>query len=265
MRAALRILRDVTEHRRLLFATTRIELEKRYAGSVLGFAWIVLNPMLFLAVYVFLYVFIFKSTLPGSTRIGYTVFVFTGLIPFLAFMEASNGSVQLIKANLHFVKNLVFPADLIPVRQVLTAFVGEFVGLAMLVALAAIDGSLSWKMLLLPGLIAIQFLLLVGTAFLCAGFGLMLPDFGYFLGTFLTLLLFLSPIGFKVGTLQGPINLIVVFNPFTYMIELFRWVLIPDTGFDPFYLSIYVAISIAVFVLGSSFFYRLRAHLVDYE
>jgi len=265
MRAALKILRDVAEHRRLLIATTRIELMKRYAGSVLGFFWIVLNPMLFLSVYVFLYLVVFKTTWPGTSAVGYTIFVFAGLIPFLAFMEASNGSVQLIRTNLHFVKNLVFPADLIPVRQVLTAFVAEFVGLAILLVLAVIDDSLSWKLILLPVLIAIQFLLLVGTAFLCAGFGLLLPDFGYFLGTFLMLLLFLSPIGFRTGTLTGPIRLIVVLNPFTYMIEAFRSVLIPDNGLDALSLSLYTLISVAVFVVGSSFFYRLRAHLVDYE
>ena len=54
----------------------------------------------------------------------------------------------------------------------------------MLLVLALIDGQISWKILLLPYLIVVQFLLLVGIAFLCSGFGLLLPDFGYFLGSF---------------------------------------------------------------------------------
>lgn len=265
MNAALRVLNDISEHHQLLLATTRIELIKRYAGSWLGFFWIVLNPLLFLSVYLFVYLVVFQTTWPDTTAVGYTIFVFAGLVPFLAFMEAANSSVALIRANLHLVKNLIFPPDLIPIRLVLTVLVGEFVGLVILLVLAAFDGGLSWKLALLPPLLCVQFLFLVGTAFLCAGFGVLLPDFGYFLNSFLMLLLFLSPIGYKPGTLTGLIRYIAVFNPFTYMIETFRAVLVRTAPFDLKAMTLYLFMSVAFFCLGSMFFARLRAHLVDYE
>ena len=64
---------------------------KRYAGSMLGFLWVFLNPVLFLSVYVFLYLVVFRTSWPDTTAVGYTVFVFAGLVPFLAFMEVANG------------------------------------------------------------------------------------------------------------------------------------------------------------------------------
>jgi len=265
MNPAIQVLRDVAAHRHLLLATTRIELVKRYAGSGLGFSWIILNPLLFLSVYLFVYLVVFKTTGPGLTTMGYTIFVFAGLVPFLAFMESANSSAALIRANLHLVKNLVFPPDLIPVRLVLTVFVGEFVGLAILLVLAVFDGDLSWKLALLPAMLCIQFLFLVGTAFLCAGFGVLLPDFGYFLNSFLMLLLFLSPIGFRTGAVGGLIRYIVVLNPFSYMIEAFRSVLVGEGDFDYKAVIIFTLMAVALFVLGSAFFNRLRAHLVDYE
>jgi lipopolysaccharide transport system permease protein len=265
MSAALAVLNDVVCHRRLLFSTTRVELMKRYAGSILGFSWVFLNPLLFLAVYVFLYLVVFRTTWPDTTSVGYTVFVFSGLVPFLAFMEVANGSVQLIRSNIHIVKNLVFPVALIPIRMALIGFVTQFAGLAMLLVLALIDGQLSWHILLLPYLFVIQFLLLVGIAFLCSGFGLLLPDFGYFLGSFLMLMLFLTPIGFKAGMVSGPIQAIVVINPFTYMVDAFRSALMAQHAVDVVSIAMFTAISLTIFVLGSVFFRRLRSHLVDYE
>jgi lipopolysaccharide transport system permease protein len=265
MSAAIDVLSDVVGHRRLLFSTTRVELMKRYAGSVLGFAWVVLNPLLFLGVYVFLYLVVFRTTWPDMTNIGYTVFVFSGLVPFLSFMEVANGSVQLIRSNIHLVKNLVFPVALIPIRMALIGLVTQFAGLLMLLLLALIDDQISWKMLLLPYLIVIQFLLLVGIAFLCSGFGLLLPDFGYFLGSFLMLMLFLTPIGFKAGMVSGPIGAIVMFNPFTYMVDAFRSALMAQHPMNLVSVAVFTTISLAIFVLGSVFFRRLRAHLVDYE
>jgi lipopolysaccharide transport system permease protein len=264
MNAAVAVLGDVFGHRRLLLSTMRVELMKRYAGSILGFAWVFLNPLLFLGVYVFLYLVVFKTTWPDMTNIGYTVFVFAGLVPFLSFMEVANGSVQLIRSNIHLVKNLVFPVALIPIRMALIGLVTQFVGLVMLLIMALIDGQVSWNILLLPYLIIIQFLLLVGIAFLCSGFGLLLPDFGYFLGSFLMLMLFLTPIGFKPGMVSGPIGAIVAANPFTYMVNAFRSALMAQR-IDFVSIGVFTAISLAIFVLGAVFFRRLRAHLVDYE
>jgi lipopolysaccharide transport system permease protein len=251
MSAAIYVLRDIVGHRRLLLSTTRVELMKRYAGSFLGFTWAFLNPLLFLAVYIFLYLIVFKTTWPDMTNVGYTVFVLAGLVPFLSFMEVANGSVQLIRSNIHLVKNLVFPVALIPIRMAFIGLVTQFVGLTMLLVLALIDGH--------------QFLLLVGIAFLCSGFGLLLPDFGYFLGSFLMLMLFLTPIGFKPAMVSGPIEAIVVFNPFTYMVNAFRSAFMGQHGFDLVSIGVFTAISLAIFILGSIFFRRLRAHLVDYE
>jgi lipopolysaccharide transport system permease protein len=265
MSAATEVLSDIVTRRKLLISTTRVELLKRYAGSAFGFAWVFLNPLLFLSVYLFLYLVIFKMTLPGMTEIGFTAFVLSGLVPYIAFMEVANGSVPLIRGNIHMVKNLVFPLALIPIRLAVIALVTQLVGFSLVVALALIDGQISWSLVLLPLMILLQFLLLVGTAFLCSGFGMMLPDFGYFLNSFLMFMLFISPIGFTTAMATGLTKLIVIVNPFTYMVGAFRSALIAQHGVDWTSIAVFAAISITVFMLGSGFFGRLRAHLVDYE
>ncbi len=264
--AAARVfLRDLFRHRLLLSSTTRIELQKRYAGSVLGFAWVFLNPLLFLGVYLFLYLVVFKMRLPEMSELGFAVFVFSGLVPYMGFMEVASGSVGLMKANLHFVKNLLFPISLLPVRMALIALVSELVGLAMVIVLSGLDGQLSAQLALLPVVVLLQFLFFVGIAFLFSVFGMMLPDFGYFLNTFLLFILFVTPIGFQPGMVPSRLRLVVIFNPFYYMIDAFRSALQATHGVRWAGIGVFAAMSIIVFYLGAACFRRFQTHLVDYE
>lgn len=265
MNTALETLHDVVRGRRLLIASTRAELSKRYAGAALGLLWTFLNPLLFLSVYLFLYVVVFKVRLPEMNTLRFATFVFGGLVPFLSVMEVANGSVPVIRANISLVKNLIFPVTMIPLRTVLIGLITQFVGLAMLLLLAAIDGDLSWKIVLLPLVIVLQFLFLSGIAFLCAGFGMMLPDFGYFLSNFLLFILFITPIGFKPDMVPNGLTALVTLNPFAYMVGAYRSVIFASYPLDPTGIAIFGVIALIVFSLGAAFFRKFRAHVVDYE
>ena len=110
----------IAAHRQLLAAITRVELAKRYAGSVLGMAWLVLQPALLLAVYLFVYMVVFKVRFPGFSKFDYVLFVFCGLVPLsrLHGGDRRRGALS-IKENIHLVKNVMLPIELIPVRTVL--------------------------------------------------------------------------------------------------------------------------------------------------
>ena len=82
------MVRLIAQHSRILSAVTRVELAKRYSGSVLGKAWLVLYPLILLSVYLFVYLVVFKVQFEGGGPLGYAIFVFSGLIPYIGFMEA---------------------------------------------------------------------------------------------------------------------------------------------------------------------------------
>jgi lipopolysaccharide transport system permease protein len=94
---------------------------------------------------------------------------------------------------------------------------------------------------------------------------MLVPDFGYFLNSFLMFILFITPIGFRGEMATGATQALVVINPFTYMVSTFRSVLSGQHGIDWRSIVIFAVISIAVFILGCAFFRRIRTHLVDYE
>jgi lipopolysaccharide transport system permease protein len=99
----------IYRYRRLLVSITRVELAKRHAGSLLGIAWVVLQPALLLCVYLFVYMVVLRLRFEGFSRLDYVLYVFCGLVPYLGFMEALTTGALSIKQNIHLVKNVMLP------------------------------------------------------------------------------------------------------------------------------------------------------------
>jgi lipopolysaccharide transport system permease protein len=252
-------------YRKVLAAVTRVELEKRYAGSLLGLLWLVAHPLLLLAIYLFVYAVVFRTQLPPYGGLDYALFVFCGLIPFIGVSEALSAGTLCLKQNMNLVKNVMLPIELVPVRSVLSSLVTQGVGLALLLVLLAAGGHLSWKALLLPAVVALQVVMLLGIVLVLASLAVALTDVGYFVNLFLLLLMFVSPIGFTREMVPAPFTILVDVNPVTYMAETYRWVLLADRPFDAIVVGGFAAIALACHVSGSYFFQRFKGMLVDYE
>src|SRR4051812_43279901 len=189
--------RLIAANRRLLASITRVELAKRHAGSVLGLAWIVLQPALLLSVYLFIYMVVFRQRFPGYSRLDYVLYVFCGLVPYLGFMEALTTGALSIKQNIHLVKNVMLPIELIPVRSVIVGMASQFVSIGLVLLLVAGDRSLTWHVALLPVVVVLQVMWLAGLTWILSSITVALPDITYFVNLFVFLLMFLSPIGYK--------------------------------------------------------------------
>ena len=255
----------ILDNKGVLLATTKIELKKRYSGSFMGKVWVVLYPTLFLAIYLFVYLVVFKMRFPGYSELDYVVYVFSGLVPFIGLMESLNTGVVSIKQNMHLVKNILFPIELIPVRVVLISMVSEFVGLGLLLILAGTNGSLSFQLVMLAYAILLQFLFLMGLVWFFAAVGILVPDMGYFVGLFMLFLLFVSPIGFKPDMVSGSASIMVYGNPVFYMTEPFRISVIDSYIINYKVLLVSTVMSVFSFILGAAFFHRFKMFLVDYE
>ena len=195
--ASERMIGVIYRYRRMLAAITRVELAKRHAGSVLGMAWVVLQPALLLSVYVFVYMVVLRMRFEGFSRFDYVLYVFCGLVPYLGFMEALTTGVLSIKQNIHLVKNVMLPIELIPIRTVIVGMASQFVSIGLVLLLVAADGSLSWHVTLLPVVVVLQVMWLAGLTWVLSSVAVALPDITYFINLFVFLLMFLSPIGYR--------------------------------------------------------------------
>jgi lipopolysaccharide transport system permease protein len=262
---AAAMTRTLARHAPLLASITRVELRKRYAGSVLGIAWLVLQPTLLLSVYLFVYLVVFNVRFPGFSEMDFVLFVFAGLVPFLGAIEAINGSALSIKANMHLVKNVMLPIDLVPVRTVLVAMSGEMVALVLVTALSGFNGSLGPWLALLPVAVLLQVMALLGFAWIIAGIGVALPDVSYFTSLLMFLLMFISPVAFKPEMVPPAFQAVIYANPVFYLLEVFRDCLIDGRQPDARIWAAQAVISLTAFVAGAAFFRSFKSVLIDSE
>lgn len=264
-RSSVAMTRTLTANARLLAAITRVELSKKYAGSVLGPLWLFLQPALLLSVYIFVYLVVFKMRFPGFSSLDYVLYVFTGLVPYMATIDAiTSGSVS-IKANIHLVKNVMLPIELVPVRAVLVASLAQAVGLAIIILMSALNGSLSWHILWLPLVWALHIVLLFGIVWILASIAVGLPDISYFISLFLFLLMWVSPIGFTPEMVPAEVAAALYLNPVYYLLEMYRDSLLFGRAPSLFDAGVFVALSLGLFAIGATFFRAFRGVLLDYE
>lgn len=263
--AAHRILRMAYRYRKILAATTRVELQKKYSGSVLGPIWVAGFPLLLLGIYLFIYTVVFPVRLPQFSGFDFALFVFAGLIPYLGLVEVLGTGTMAVKQNIHLVKNVMMPIDLIPIRSVLIGSVSQLVSLAALILLVAATGSLSAHILWLPIALVLQTLFLLGLVYFFSALAVSLPDIGYFINLLLMLLMFISPIGYTPDMLPPGYWPIVYLNPVYYFTEIFRDSLVYGRLPAPGTALTYVLLCLGTYVAGTGFFARFKNVLIDYE
>lgn len=263
--ASTQSVRLILSHRRLLGSITRVELQKKYAGSVLGLGWVFLQPALLLSVYLFIYLVVFQVRFPGFSTFDYVLYVFCGLVPYFGFMEALTSGGLSIRQNIHLVKNVMLPIDLVPVRAVLVGMTSQAVSLVIVLVMLAASGQLTPHVLWLPIVVLLQVLLLVGLTWILASVTVALPDVTYFVNLFVFLLMFLSPIGFKPDMVPANFQWVVYLNPVYYMIEAYRDSMLNGVWPDPVDFAIYAGGAVVTFAAGAAFFRAFKGVLVDYE
>ena len=267
--ALLDALRQMTSliyrNRRLLASITRVELAKRHAGSVLGMAWVVLQPGLLLCVYLFVYMVVFPVRLQNFSQFDFVLYVFCGLVPYLGFMEALTTGGLSIKQNMHLVKNVMLPIELIPVRAVLVGMASQFVSIGLVLLLVAGGRLLSWHVLWLPLIVFLQMMWLVGLTWILSSLTVALPDLTYFVNLFIFLLMFLSPIGYRPEAVPQGFRWVIGMNPIYYMTEMYRDCMVYGQFPSPKVAVVYVVMCVVTFALGGAFFERFKGVLTDYE
>jgi lipopolysaccharide transport system permease protein len=251
-------------HGRLLWRVTRTELASRYAGSLLGIGWSLLGPLLILTLYAVTYTLILQVKVPGLEPWDYTLFIFAGLVPFLATAEALNGTVSSVVANKAVLSNTVFPIDLAPVKGALLSQCTMAVGMAATILGVALNGRASPTLALLPLVWALHLLALIGIGWVLALLHVVLRDLQTVVAVGAMMLMIASPIAYTPEMVPQELRFLLAANPFAYYVVAYQKVLIlgqvPSAG----ELLAMAGFSGAAFAVGGYFFARSKKVLIDY-
>jgi len=209
-------------HRMLILQTTRNEIRSRYAGSVLGLAWLVLYPLLFLSVYALIFLYIFKVRFGLFDSNEYVVLMFCGLIPFLGFAEGLSLGVGSVTSNASLIKNTLFPIELIPVKAVMVTQSTQVVGTGLLIVTLVLLGKISAWALLLPVIWLAQILFTIGLVWILSSLNVFLRDLQNMIAVLILMLMMISPIAYTADMVPEALRPYLAINPLYYIIIAYQ-------------------------------------------
>ncbi|WP_353361817.1 ABC transporter permease [Acidovorax sp. FG27] len=209
----------------------RREVVGRYKGSAMGLLWSLINPLMMLVIYTFVFSVVFKAKWhagdAAEPRSQFAILLFAGMIVQAFFAEVLNRSPQLIVANANYVKKVVFPLEVLVAVVTLAALFHTVISVGvLLLAYAVVHEGLQWTAVFLPLVFLPLAMLSMGCGWVISSLGVFARDIGQIVGVLTTVLMFLSPIFFPVSALPPSIQPWMQLNPLTFIIEQTRAVLI---------------------------------------
>ena len=199
---------SLVRHRALLVTFTVRELKGRYRGSVLGFFWSLLQPLLLLLVYSFVFGHIFQPRVAGAEP--YPLFLVSGLFPWIWFSTSLTEGAMSLTANSGLIRRSIFPIELLPSVAVMSNMIHFLLAMPVLAAGLAwgrhegfdVGG---WGLFALPLVVLFQMPLVAGCALGLSALHAHFKDVRDLLTSGLTLLMFLTPIFYPIDAVQIPV------------------------------------------------------------
>lgn len=254
----------------LLKTLVQRDLESRYKGSVLGKFWPLLNQLSQLLIYTYVFGFVLRvrpglEGLPSDNSFIFGLWLFAGLVPWIAFSGGLSQAATSVIAQPNLVKKVVFPLTLLPLVPVLSSFIESTFGLMALITIVALlTQNLHPTLLLLPLVWLPQLCLTAGLGLLAAGLTVFLRDIPQTLGVVLNLWFYATPLFYPVSMIPQPFQAWVFWlNPMAAIGELYRDMILTGrvTHWNEWAVSVVVSI---LLLLGGFWCYRrLRPSFAD--
>lgn len=258
----IHLLGNLFKFRELILTLVSRELKARYRGTVLGYFWSLLNPLLLLLIYTVVFSTIFQPRIAGIKP--YAMFLFCGLLPWTWFSGSLLEATIVIPDNVQLVKRVLFPTEILVISKVISHGVHFFLALPILILALVTTSHLSPTSLLLPIPIFLQLLFTSGMTLIIASFSIHFKDLKDLMQNVVTLWFFATPIIYTLSMLDYPwLNTLIRINPATSLFLIYQDVTFHQSLPALQDLIIMTAISLVVFMLGALLFDRLREAVME--
>jgi len=247
-------------YRGLIQSLVARELKARYRGSVLGFFWSFINPLLLLLVYSFVFTFVMPASHDPRVE-PYALFMFCGILPWTWFSSSLSESAGVLISGGNLIKKVLFPAEILPIVSVLANMVHFFFGLPILAGFLLyyhrpLNAS---ELALFPLVVLVQLILTAGFALLLSALTVHFRDIRDILSNLLTFWFFATPIIYPYFLMTGWQARLLKLNPFTHLAITYQEILFFEGPVGHLkWLLVLGLISVVFFLVGYFVFDRLR-------
>jgi lipopolysaccharide transport system permease protein len=260
-------LLGIWKYRDLLGQLIRRNIEGRYKGTIMGLVWMVVTPLVMLAVYTFVFGVIFKARWGaglGDSKTAFALIMFCGMAVFNIFSESIDNSVSVVAGNPNYVKKVVFPLELLPVSSVLSAcFFGLiWIGILLLGIIFFLH-KIYFTAIYLPLILIPLVLFSCGFSWFVASLGVFVRDLAHATKIILQILYFMTPIFYSVEMVPDNLKSILFLNPLTPIVQSARQVLMLGQLPDWYALGTVTLLSILTFQLGYFWFMKTKRGFAD--
>jgi homopolymeric O-antigen transport system permease protein len=233
------------------------ELKARYRGSVLGFLWSFINPLLQLLIYCF----VFTYVMPNRGTEGaspYALFLFTGILPWTWFSSSVMEASAILMTGGNLIKKILFPAEVLPIVVVFSNLVHFFLGLPILLIFLVYYGKIQPSILVFPFVVLLQLFFTLGVCLFVSALAVHFRDVSNIIANVMMLWFFASPVIYPYLTAPPTIQRFLNYNPMTHILVGFHQSLFTGSlGHWPWLLTMIPASGVT-FLVGYYFFDRLR-------
>lgn len=248
-------LKELYRYRALVAALVNRHLAMRYRGSVLGFLWSFLNPLMLMLVYTL----VFKYYIRFDQVENYTIFMFCGLLPWLWFSSGLIEGVTSIVSSGHLITKSMFPAHILPVVSTITSLIHFLLSLPLLFIFMLVTGAhLHISLLALPLIIVVQFVLLFGLTLSLSAINVRFRDTQHLVGNLLTFLFFLCPIIYPVSVVPERFRFTLELNPLALITEFYHLVIIEGHLPSLWSVSYVLLLSLLALLIGNAVYNAYR-------
>ena len=256
----MRMIAEIYAYREMIFSLVRRDLKGRYKGSILGFFWTFLNPLLQLIVYTVVFSVILRSDIEE-----YYLFLFVALVPWIFFSTSVSGGAGCILAQQNMIKKIYFPREVIPIPFVTSQFVNMLLSLLVVLAVIFLSGhGINWGAILyLPVIMLVEYVLALGVAMITSAVTVYIRDLEYLLGIITMAWQFLTPIMYSMEIVPESVLPIFNLNPMTPIIIAYRDILYGKKPPEISTLMHATLLGILLLCVGCLVFKELKRHFAE--
>lgn len=259
-------IKKLFSYRELIYSLTKKELKVKYRGSVLGFFWSLLNPILTMLVYSFVFSIVLRAGIQE-----FAIFLICALLPFNFLSNSVNYGTGSIISNSNLVNKIYFPREILPLSIVFSNLINFLLEMVALFIVLAIMGYKFYLYLyILPILIFIQFFLVIGMTMLVSALNVFFRDLQHLITIVMMVWFFGTPIIYPLSMVPERFQPFIKFiNPMTiyaaYYRNIFYYVKYPEGGGFPSVLETVAALGITllIFFVGYFVFKKLEYRFAE--
>ncbi|MRN54365.1 ABC transporter permease [Paenibacillus monticola] len=250
---------DIYKYREFLKNSVSKDLKTRYRGSVFGFLWTFLNPLMMLVVYSILFSIVVRMNVEN-----YPLFLFSTLLSWNFFSGSILGSSSVIVGSANLIKKIYFPHEVLPISIVLGGLVNYIYGLVILIPALCIYGYYpNVYYLYLPLILLVQVILTLAISLIVSSLTVFFRDLEHMLIIIMNALFYLSGVLFPLTAVPEKVRWIFSYNPIAIMMDSYRDVFYYNKMPDMFSISMLGLFSLVLLVVAQRIFAKLKFRFIE--